>query len=173
MVGVEDPASGSTVTANALASIPAGNGGLITMALPCGFGLNIPAGMGAPFIGISHSSYAFCDGGIGILLARKIKLPRSLTYITFPCGWGGVFEATNVTVIASVAVRVATMSWARCNSSRCWTVRACNDETSRCRRVFCNQKNTAIAARAAAANDGTNAHHGWLRRVARRGSCAM
>ena len=34
MVGVEEPASGSTVMAKALASVPAGSGGLTTVALP-------------------------------------------------------------------------------------------------------------------------------------------
>jgi len=55
-VGALEPASGSTVMAKVLASIPAGNGGLITAALPCAFGRNIPAGMGAPLAGISHNS---------------------------------------------------------------------------------------------------------------------
>ena len=56
MVGVVDPASGSTVMANALASAPAGSGGLTTVALPRASGWKTPAGIGAPCLGISHSS---------------------------------------------------------------------------------------------------------------------
>src|SRR6266852_6618533 len=55
-VGAAEPASGSTVMAKALASTPAGRGGLITVALPWASGLKRPAGMGAPLVGISHSS---------------------------------------------------------------------------------------------------------------------
>src|SRR5215470_10072639 len=55
-VGADEPASGSTVMAKVLASTPAGRGGLITAALPRAFGLKIPAGMGAPLVGISHNS---------------------------------------------------------------------------------------------------------------------
>ena len=61
MVGVGDPASGSIVTAKAFASVPVVMGGLITIALPWASGLNIPAGMGAPFMGIAtkaHTTFA-------------------------------------------------------------------------------------------------------------------
>ena len=37
-------------------SAPAGSGGFTTLALPWASGLNTPAGIGAPFAGISHSS---------------------------------------------------------------------------------------------------------------------
>ena len=57
MVGAADPPSGSMVTAKVLASTPADMGGIITMALPLGSGLNMPAGMGlSPCMGTSHSS---------------------------------------------------------------------------------------------------------------------
>src|SRR6266849_10010859 len=79
IVGTEEPLSGSTVIAKALASTPVGSGGLITVALPCASGLKIPAGIGAPLIGISHSSYTFCAGNAWKLLARKIRLDRSRT----------------------------------------------------------------------------------------------
>ena len=50
-----------------------GIGWSIIMALPCSSGLNMPAGMGAPCIGISHNSYAL-PGGAGVrLLAISIK----------------------------------------------------------------------------------------------------
>src|SRR5215475_2697838 len=55
-VGADEPPSGSTVMAKVLASTPAGRGGLITAALPRAFGWKIPAGMGAPLVGISHNS---------------------------------------------------------------------------------------------------------------------
>src|SRR5881398_1447642 len=79
IVGTDEPLSGSIVIANAFASTPAGSGGLITMALPRGLGLNTPAGIGDPCFGISHNSYAFCAGNAGMLLARKIRLDRSRT----------------------------------------------------------------------------------------------
>ena len=56
MVGVAAPASFSTVIANALASTPPGSGGFTRLALPWASGLNNPAGIGAPFAGISHNS---------------------------------------------------------------------------------------------------------------------
>lgn len=55
-VGAAEPASGSIVIAKVLASTPVGSGGLITAAVPCVFGLKIPAGMGAPLVGINHNS---------------------------------------------------------------------------------------------------------------------
>ena len=55
-VGAAEPMSGSTVTANVLASTSAGKGGFINVALPFESGLNIPAGMGAPEVGMSQSS---------------------------------------------------------------------------------------------------------------------
>jgi hypothetical protein len=56
-VGAADPASGSTVMAKVLASRPAGNGGLITVAVPRVFGLNVPAGIGPSLpVGINHNS---------------------------------------------------------------------------------------------------------------------
>src|SRR5579863_2372378 len=76
MVGVVAPDSFSTVMANALASIPAGSGGFTTVAFPRASGLNMPAGTGAPCIGISHNSYAFCGGSDGMLLATKTRLLR-------------------------------------------------------------------------------------------------
>ena len=56
IVGVVLPCSGSIVTAKALASTLTGNGGLITMPPPRASGLNTPAGIGAPSVGISQSS---------------------------------------------------------------------------------------------------------------------
>jgi hypothetical protein len=56
IVGVADPFSGSIVIAKALASAPAGSGGLITVALPGESGLKTPAGIDAPAFGISQSS---------------------------------------------------------------------------------------------------------------------
>jgi hypothetical protein len=79
IVGTEEPLFGSTVIAKALASTPVGSGGLITVALPCASGLKIPAGIGAPLIGISYSSYTFCGGNAWKLLASKIRLGRSRT----------------------------------------------------------------------------------------------
>src|SRR5271157_2863696 len=55
-VGLSEPASFSTVIANALASTPSGMGWSIMIALPCSSGLKTPAGMGAPFMGMIHSS---------------------------------------------------------------------------------------------------------------------
>jgi hypothetical protein len=56
IVGTGEPFCGSTVIANAFASTPTGSGGLITVALPCASGLKTPAGIGAPWVGISHNS---------------------------------------------------------------------------------------------------------------------
>src|SRR5260370_37817129 len=70
MVGVVEPCSGSIVIAKALASAPAGSGGLMSTAPPRAAGLKTPAGMGAPCIGISHSSYVFCAGSACKLLAE-------------------------------------------------------------------------------------------------------
>jgi len=56
VVGAAAPASAFTVIANALASVPAGSGGFTTLPLPCASGLNTPAGMGFPRVGISHNS---------------------------------------------------------------------------------------------------------------------
>ena len=50
-VGAADPASGSTVIANALASTPGGSGGFTTVALPWESGLKTPAGIGEPVRG--------------------------------------------------------------------------------------------------------------------------
>ena len=79
IVGVTDPASGSMVIANAFASTPGGSGGLTTVALPRAFGLNTPAGIGAPWVGINHNSKAFCGGRLGMLLAMNTKLDLSRT----------------------------------------------------------------------------------------------
>ena len=78
-VGAGDPCSGSTVIANALASVRGGRGGLSTVALPCASGLNNPAGIGAPVVGINHSSYAFPGGKDGRFVARNTRLDRSRT----------------------------------------------------------------------------------------------
>jgi hypothetical protein len=56
MVGVADPPAFSIVTPNALASMPLGISGMTTLAFPAASGRNMPAGMGAPFMGITHSS---------------------------------------------------------------------------------------------------------------------
>ena len=55
-VGLSEPSAFSTVMANALAMTPSGMGWSIIMALPCSSGLKTPAGIGAPFMGIIHSS---------------------------------------------------------------------------------------------------------------------
>src|SRR5438477_2812244 len=73
MVGVVEPCSGSMVMAKALASTPAGSGGLTTTALPRVSGLKTPAGIGAPCLGMSQSSYAFWAGRGLRLLAIKIS----------------------------------------------------------------------------------------------------
>src|SRR5579871_403753 len=75
-VGNCDPVSGSTVMANALIPTPSDNLGFTMVTLPCASGLNTPTGIGDPVAGMSHSSYARCAGGAGILLARKIKIAR-------------------------------------------------------------------------------------------------
>jgi hypothetical protein len=56
MVGAVAPDSFSTVIANALASVFGGRGGLTTVALPRASGLKTPAGIGASWARISHSS---------------------------------------------------------------------------------------------------------------------
>ena len=50
-VGAGEPAAGSIVIANVLASIPAGRGGFTTVALPWGSGRKRPAAIGAPLAG--------------------------------------------------------------------------------------------------------------------------
>src|SRR5580658_9778769 len=55
-VGLSEPSSFSSVMANALASTPSGILWSIIIALPCSSGLKTPAAIGAPCMGMTHSS---------------------------------------------------------------------------------------------------------------------
>src|SRR5215469_3610845 len=86
MVGVVLPCSGSIVIAKALASTSIGSGGFMTVAPPRASGLNTPAGMGAPCIGMSQSWYAFPGGRGSKLVAMKMRPARCREYMALLSG---------------------------------------------------------------------------------------
>src|SRR5579862_5882294 len=72
-VGLSEPDSFSMVIANAFAVRPSGIFSPMIIPFPCSSGLNMPAGMGAPVVGIIHSSYAFPAGAGRKLVAMNIS----------------------------------------------------------------------------------------------------